>query len=154
MKTIVAPVDFSPITGSVIDAAAALATPGDSNLVLLHVLQPPAVVADFGLMGSTILPYMESMGLAAAEQLERLKKRAEARGLTVVAAQVTGASPSQAIATEAKRRTADYIVMGSHGHTGLYDLLIGSTTSGVLKRSPCPVVIVPAQRKAKKRQSR
>lgn len=154
MKTIVAPVDFSPVTGSVVAAAAALATPGDSTVVLLHVVQPSAVVADYGLMGSYVLPVLESMGQSAAEQLDKLKRRLEAQGLGVATAQVTGASPSQVIATEARRRGADYVVMGSHGHTGLYDLLIGSTTSGVLKRSACPVVIVPAQKGAKRRTRR
>jgi nucleotide-binding universal stress UspA family protein len=41
--------------------------------------------------------------------------------------------------------------MGSHGHTAFYDLLVGSTTQGVLKKAPCPVLIVPAE-KAKRRK--
>jgi len=46
-------------------------------------------------------------------------------------------------------------VMGSHGHTALYDLLLGSTTHGVLFRAPCPVVIVPPKRpRARARKSR
>jgi nucleotide-binding universal stress UspA family protein len=57
--------------------------------------------------------------------------------------QVVG-SPVQHITSEAERTEADYIVMGSHGHTALYELLVGSTTHGVLKRAHCPVVIVPA----------
>jgi Zn-dependent M28 family amino/carboxypeptidase len=44
----------------------------------------------------------------------------------------------------AEKHDADFIVMGSHGHTAFYDLLVGSTTHGVLMRSKCPVVIVPA----------
>jgi nucleotide-binding universal stress UspA family protein len=44
-------------------------------------------------------------------------------------------------------------VMGSHGHTAFYDLLVGSTTHAVLKRAKCPVVIVPprAQPEPKRR---
>ena len=38
---------------------------------------------------------------------------------------------------------ADLIVLGSHGHTAAYDLLIGSTTQTVLRRSPRPVLVVP-----------
>jgi nucleotide-binding universal stress UspA family protein len=37
--------------------------------------------------------------------------------------------------------------MGSHGHTAFYDLLVGSTTHGVLMRANCPVVIVPPEKK-------
>jgi nucleotide-binding universal stress UspA family protein len=149
MSTILVPVDFSPVTNSVIGAAIALASPTGSRIVIMHVLQPPAVVADYGLMGSFVLPVMETMGQAASGQLDRLKARIEARDLLATTVQVTGASSSRLIASEAEKRRADYIVMGSHGHTGFYDLLIGSTTSGVLKRAPCPVVIVPAQKKKK-----
>jgi nucleotide-binding universal stress UspA family protein len=39
--------------------------------------------------------------------------------------------------------------MGSHGHTALYDLIAGSTTTRVLKGAPCPVVVVPAQKIAR-----
>lgn len=151
MSTILVPVDFSPVTNSVVAAAVALAAPTGSRIVILHVLQPPAVVADYGLMGSFVLPVMETMGQAASGQLEKLRARIEAEGLPATTAQVTGASSSRLIASEAEKRGADYIVMGSHGHTGFYDLLIGSTTSGVLKRSPCPVVIVPARKKARRR---
>jgi nucleotide-binding universal stress UspA family protein len=38
--------------------------------------------------------------------------------------------------------------MGSHGHGALYNLLVGGTASGVIQKSPCPVVIVPTQKTA------
>lgn len=152
MSTILVPVDFSPVTNSVVSAAIALAVPTGSRLVIMHVLQPPAVVADYGLMGSFVLPVMETMGQAATARLEKIRSRVEAQDLLATTAQVTGASSSRMIASEAEKWKADYIVMGSHGHTGFYDLLIGSTTGGVLKRAPCPVVIVPAQRKRPRRR--
>jgi nucleotide-binding universal stress UspA family protein len=43
----------------------------------------------------------------------------------------------------AERLRASYIVMGSHGHTAFFDLLVGSNTHGVLRRSSCPVLVVP-----------
>ena len=61
--------------------------------------------------------------------------------------QVTGA-PIAHIIEQAAKYEADYIVMGSHGHTAIYDLLVGSTTHGVLMRARCPVVIVPATKPA------
>ena len=48
------------------------------------------------------------------------------------------------IIEQAQQLAADYIVIGSHGHTALHDLLAGGTASGVLKRATCPVVIIPA----------
>jgi nucleotide-binding universal stress UspA family protein len=40
----------------------------------------------------------------------------------------------------------DLIVMGRHGHGAMYNLLVGSVTEGVLKRSSRPVLLVPASR--------
>jgi nucleotide-binding universal stress UspA family protein len=65
-------------------------------------------------------------------------------------------SPIPLIVEQATRVEADYIVMGSHGHTALYDLFVGSTTHGVLLRAACPVLIVPIRQKkpAKPRKER
>uniref|UniRef100_UPI0040495246 universal stress protein n=1 Tax=Cephaloticoccus sp. TaxID=1985742 RepID=UPI0040495246 len=47
------------------------------------------------------------------------------------------------IIEQARKSRAAYIVIGSHGHSALYDLLAGSTATGVIKRAPCPVLVVP-----------
>ena len=39
---------------------------------------------------------------------------------------------------------ADLIVMGSHGHGALFEFLVGSATSGVLRAARVPVVVVPS----------
>jgi nucleotide-binding universal stress UspA family protein len=59
--------------------------------------------------------------------------------------------PAQVILEQAQKLSADHIVMGSHGHTALYDLIAGSTTTRVLKGAPCPVVVVPAQKVSRPR---
>ena len=43
----------------------------------------------------------------------------------------------------AKEKKADYIVMGSHGRSGLYDVFIGSLTKELTKLSPIPVLVIP-----------
>jgi nucleotide-binding universal stress UspA family protein len=40
----------------------------------------------------------------------------------------------------------DVIVMATHGRTGLSRVALGSVAEGVLHRSPCPVLIIPAAR--------
>jgi len=40
----------------------------------------------------------------------------------------------------------DLMVMGTHRHGAMYNLLVGSATKGVLKHSARPVLLVPAPR--------
>jgi nucleotide-binding universal stress UspA family protein len=39
----------------------------------------------------------------------------------------------------------DLVIMGSHGHGALYDLVIGSVSEEVIRRSSVPVLIVPTR---------
>jgi nucleotide-binding universal stress UspA family protein len=56
------------------------------------------------------------------------------------------------ILREAQKRRAAYIVIGSHGHSAFYDLVVGSTASLVLKRAACPVLVVPSQRLTRRKK--
>jgi nucleotide-binding universal stress UspA family protein len=48
MKTILAPIDFSSATETVVEEAANLARAMEGKVVLLTVLQPPAITNDHG----------------------------------------------------------------------------------------------------------
>jgi nucleotide-binding universal stress UspA family protein len=146
VTTILTPVDFSGISDSVVDQALALAKATGGRIVLLNVLQPPVITSEYG-------PFMENIGeivlvgeKAAAKQLARVQDYLTDKGIETDTLQFTGA-PVPNILKQAEKLDADYIVMGSHGHTAFYDLLVGSTTHGVLLRATCPVVIVPAEKK-------
>lgn len=49
----------------------------------------------------------------------------------------------EAILEHAEKERAGLIVLGSHGHKTLYQFFVGSVCSGVVKDSGIPVVIVP-----------
>jgi len=51
---------------------------------------------------------------------------------------------SDDIVKTAKKDGVDLIVMATEGHNGFLDVLRGSTTERVLRRSPCPLLAVPA----------
>lgn len=47
------------------------------------------------------------------------------------------------ILDEAAKHHADFVIMGSHGHGKLYDFLVGSTASGLIKQARCGVIVIP-----------
>ena len=142
MKTILTPVDFSDVSDSVVDAAADLARATQARLVLLTVIQPPVFTAEYTAVMENIAEITAIGERSAAKRLDALQTRLQQNGFEVEAIQFSGA-PIAHIIEQAEKAHADYIVMGSHGHTAFYDLLVGSTTHGVLKRAKCPVVIIP-----------
>ncbi len=56
-------------------------------------------------------------------------------------------APVAEILSAADRHVAELIVMATAGHEGVLDALRGSTTEQVLRRAPCPLLAVPAERK-------
>jgi nucleotide-binding universal stress UspA family protein len=146
MKTILVPVDFSAVSAAVVAEAASLARALDGRIVLLSVVQLPVVYTEYAaLMNVTEIAAAGEKN--AARELDRLEGELKNQFIKTETVQVTGA-PVAHILEQAQKTNADYIVMGSHGHTALYDLLVGSTTHGVLMRARCPVVIVPAGKTA------
>lgn len=142
MKTILAPIDFSVATEPVLTAALELARATSSRLVLLHVVQPPILTSDYGLAMESFQEAVTWSEKHAEKRLTELGERAKNHASAVVTEQVSGA-PAREISLAAERHRPDYIVMGSHGHTALYDLLVGSTTHSVMRKAQCPVLIVP-----------
>ena len=145
MKTVLAPIDFSGVSEAVVSEAATLARSFNGRVVLLTVIQPPAITSEYAPMMDNIAEITAAGEKAAARNLARLEDRLQADSIPTETVQVNGV-PVPHIVEQAQKCSADYIVMGSHGHTAVYDLLVGSTTHGVLMRAKCPLVIVPPQK--------
>lgn len=150
MKTILAPVDFSGATDAVMAEATALARALDGRVVLLTVIQPPAITNEYSALMDNLAEIVAAGEKNAAKRLAQLEADLAAAKIPVETVQLNG-PPIRVIVEQAKKIGADYIVMGSHGHTALYDLLVGSTTHGVLMRASCPVVITPGVKAAPKK---
>ena len=148
MKTILAPIDFSPASEGVVREAAALARALDAQVVLLTVVQPPVIYTEYASL-MNVAEITTRAEKEAASRLARLEEQLNNEFIKTKTVQLAG-SPITQIVAQAAKLDADYIVLGSHGHTAIYDLLVGSTAHGVLLRAKCPVVIVPANRGAAK----
>jgi nucleotide-binding universal stress UspA family protein len=140
--TILATIDFSPVTDRVFETAAALADSLRGRVVLLHVV-PASAASGPG----TRSPVAATEAVAASEenaarQLGRYEKRLQLDKLSVTKMIVRG-SPAPQILEWCGKLGASFVVMGSHGLGVPAGRLVGETTEGVLRRAPCPVIIVP-----------
>ena len=52
--------------------------------------------------------------------------------------------PAGTIAGHARATHASFVVVGTHGRTGLARATLGSTAADIVRLSPCPVLVVPA----------
>jgi len=153
MKTILTPVDFSAATREVVQATVNLASPLGAHVLLMHSLQPPLITTDYGIGIEVLHETLAINEKVAVRQLEHLKKILTAKGLVADTLLVNGqAAPN--IIDQARSVGADYIILGSHGHTAFYDLLVGSTAHVVIQKAPCPVIVVPVAQKKKPAKKR
>ena len=141
MKTILAPVDFSEVTGDVVAEAGRLARALQTQVRLLHVIAPPVIVNEYAPEMSRVSEE-EALNTGSALDAWKLRLIGNDGNQQVDTALVFG-PPVASILEEAARCGAEMIIMGSHGHTALYDILVGSTTGGVLHKAKCPVVVLP-----------
>lgn len=142
MKTILAPIDFSGVSDAVVNEAATLARALNGRVILLTVIQPPIITSEYAPMMENLAEITAAGEKAAAKKLADIEQKLQKDMIPAETIQVNGA-PVAHIVEQAQKLGADYVVMGSHGHTAVYDLLVGSTTHGVLMRAKCPLVIVP-----------
>ena len=148
MKTILVPVDLSAATTRVGDAACALAKLIKARLVLLHVIEPPPILLGdaYAFDAGAVAAAMTASEQFATRKLRALGRRYSLRKQVVQTVQITG-RPIPTILAKAASTKAAYVVLGSHGHGLAYDVLVGSTTQGVLRKARGPVLVVPMERR-------
>jgi len=86
---------------------------------------------------------VEKMSQDGRETLEKAKKKIEAENIPCETIVHMGGQPHEFIVQEAKDRSIDLIVMGTHGRTGLKKLIMGSVVQKVIGNAPCSVLVVP-----------
>lgn len=145
MKTIVALVDFSDVTATLLDQSVKIATAFGSPLVLLHIVPVQPSVVELGLASPTVMqPPSEKKIEAHYQKLLDLRDDLAAQGAKVSAKQLEEGS-IDALMRMCGELGAELIVVGTHHHSSLYNLIVGTFTSDVLKRATCPVLVVPAR---------
>jgi nucleotide-binding universal stress UspA family protein len=129
---ILVPIDFSACSDAALAYALRLAASFGSTLHLLHVAEATflrAMVTDPADKDTAVL-----------NRLDALLTDADRKRFSPVSAVEHSDLPADQIVRYAGLRNIDLIVMGTHGHTGLAHVLLGSVAEKVVRHAPCPVV--------------
>lgn len=135
-KNILVPLDGSELAERVLPAALYLAEAMAGSIIFLTVVTKRSG-ADASLMAKAI----QTGTYEADLYLRSLKKRFSPALVSIETAVITG-KPDKEIITFAQENNSDLIIMSTHGRSGITRWSFGRTAEKVLRRAPCPTVIL------------
>ena len=146
IRKILAPVDFSEITGAVIGHGLFLAKTFDAQLTILHVVHLPPLAEATTWLTPVISSNVEKdirtqVWSGVEEKLDEISDQCGEQ-CSNVEALVRDGVPFEEIIAVAKERETDLIVLGTHGRTGFTQTIIGSVAERVVRRAPCSVFCI------------
>jgi nucleotide-binding universal stress UspA family protein len=139
-KHILVPVDLSAASDAVILSAIDM---GNALQAALHIIHVHKVHA-----GNLVEGGMEDADALTTREATKLKKTLDEyitkyakAGITMTTAIYSG-EPYVEILQAADKTSADMIIMGTHGRTGVAHLVIGSVAENVLRHARVPVMAI------------
>lgn len=139
-RTVLVPVDFSPVSLRAIELARRIAP--QAEIILLHVYEAPfeSSVRFAHIDHDTLTHYRNVIRKDAVTQLAALS---QAAGMPDARQIVVHGDPGWRIAEQEQELECDLIVVGKQGTSALEELLVGSVTKHVLNESQCDVLVSP-----------
>lgn len=136
IRRILLATDLSVASDAASTQALDLARSLGAELVVVSVIDP-ATDPVTGLRGTRI----DRLRAARLEAAQALVTRGRHDGVRVTFLVWEG-NPGEAIVEAATSEQVDLIVVGSHGRSGVERMLLGSVSDFVVRRAPCPVLVV------------
>jgi len=152
MKRILFPTDFSDAANNALKVAISLAKGSEAELYILHSLNTAQQYVDISLSsaGDITMPGMQPEIVMAAIEAEKKRvsikmeetvKIAKMDGIIVVS-ELIQQSLSSEINDFIDDKRIDFVVMGTHGASGLREAFIGSTAQRIVRTAKVPVLTV------------
>lgn len=138
LKKILAPTDFSALSGEGVRYACQLAKDVGAQVIVMNVI----------ILDETNTTTKGEIDEHKARLAEFITKAVAHHGADVNLREVVVVGqPYNAIVDCAEEEKVDLVVMSSHGRSGLSRMLIGSVTDRLLRAAKCPVLVVPSHGK-------
>jgi len=140
MKKILVPIDFSQYSENALKVAAKIARKNNSEIHLLHMLEIPSQMNDAVSSGVQI-PEIMLFIKKAQEKLQETEEKAYLQDIKI-AQHIKFEGAFSGILSFVKENKPDLIVMGSHGISGIEEIVLGSNTEKVVRLSEVPVLVI------------
>ncbi len=141
IKTILFPTDFSNGARAAMDHAVSLARDYKAKIILLYVIQDISIAEWYIPSTLSVTDLVEDMQKSAWKEMDKWAAEVSTKVAEVEKMVVRGV-PFVEIIRTAKEKSADLLVIGTHGRTGIDHMLFGSTAEKVVRKAPCPVLTV------------
>lgn len=141
IKKILFPTDFSKSSDYALQYAISIATAFKAKLYILHVIEGAHREDYFLVLTLTSEEIEKKLKEEAQKNLEKLVSKNLSQEIEFETSVKSG-TPFVEIIRAAKQESIDLIVMSSHGKSGISEILIGSVAERVMRKAPCPVLVV------------
>jgi nucleotide-binding universal stress UspA family protein len=144
MTRILVPVDGSEYSKRALDVAVDLACALGAEVVIANVVDLTRAAVMSGGQAQLVAGALEELQAEGKRLVDEARTRVAGKAPAMT--RVAEGSPVDEIEKLALQLKVSYIVMGTHGRSGLNRAVMGSVAEGVARRAPVPVMIVPPER--------
>ena len=136
--------DFSESSDYAFRYALSLAKKFNSRLLIIHIINEPVDLRGFYVPHISFEKLEEEIEEGARKMMEKFC-RIHLRDYDNYESFIIPGIPFDEIIKKASEESADLIVLGTHGRTGLDHVLFGSTAEKVVRKSSIPVMTIRYQ---------
>lgn len=142
MKILLA-VDGSEYSAAAVESITTRPWPSGTTVRVLNAMEPvvPPAAELWYDAGGNLERAQQELTTRAEQLTAGVAETLRASGLSAETA-IRDGDPRSVIVDEAERWSADLIVIGTHGYTGIKRWLLGSVAQAVVSHAPCSVEVV------------
>lgn len=145
-RKILCPVDLSEFSDEILSYAKEVAKGFNSELIVLTVIPTLEYYVPYEsfIIPDNILQMKENLQLEVEKDMERLIGSIDYPAKKMIRWGI----PHNVILDIIREEEIELVVMGTHGRSGIEHLILGSVAEKIIRKSPCPVLIVRPKRKS------
>lgn len=144
LQTLIVPLDGSPLAEIAIPYAVELASRLDLAITLIRAFSLQASTSMTEEQAESIQEVGDQIGKEAQDYLDEKAEHLRAQGVKKLSKVVVEGPAAESIITLAREKPNSWVVMGTHGRSGVSRWVLGSITERVTRHANDPVLVIRA----------